>query len=236
MKRFTKTTVLFLAAALLLSGCSSSKGTMNNRTKGGLIGAGGGAALGAGLGALISKKSGKGAAIGAVIGGAVGTTAGVMIGKKMDEQMAELEQIEGAQVEEVTDINDLQAIKVTFDSGILFATGKSALNTASKETLTRFAQSLQNTPETDVAIVGHTDNTGSRQINEKLSNERAESVAKYLIEKGVSGNRLTTEGRAYDEPVASNETAEGRAQNRRVEIYISANENMIQQAEDGTLN
>lgn len=236
MRHFTKLTIWFLAATIVLSGCASSNGTMNNKTKGGLLGGGGGAILGAGIGALVSKKSGKGAAIGAVIGGAVGTTAGVVIGKKMDQQMEELEQIEGAQVEEVTDVNDLKAIKVTFDSGILFATGKSTLSTASKEALTKFAQSLQNNPETNVDIVGHTDNTGSREINVKLSNERAESVAKYIIERGIEGGRLTTEGRAYDEPVASNETAAGRAQNRRVEIYISANETMIQQAEDGTLN
>lgn len=236
MRHFTKLTIWFLAATIVLSGCASSNGTMNNKTKGGLLGGGGGAILGAGIGALVSKKSGKGAAIGAVIGGAVGTTAGVVIGKKMDQQMEELEQIEGAQVEEVTDVNDLKAIKVTFDSGILFATGKSTLSTASKEALAKFAQSLQNNPETNVDIVGHTDNTGSREINVKLSNERAESVAKYIIERGIEGGRLTTEGRAYDEPVASNETAAGRAQNRRVEIYISANETMIQQAEDGTLN
>ncbi|WP_163709260.1 OmpA family protein [Mangrovibacterium lignilyticum] len=236
MKRFNYVMVLLLSGALMFAGCSSSKwAAQNNKTKGGILGGTGGAAVGAGLGAIFAKNSGKGAIIGAAIGGAVGTGAGILVGKKMDQQQAELEKIEGAQVETVTDSNNLQAIKVTFDSGILFATGKSALSTASKDALVKFATSLKTTQETDVKIYGHTDNTGSREINEKISNERAESVAKYLIENGVAGSRLVTEGKAYDEPVASNETAEGRAQNRRVEIFITANETMIQQAEAGTL-
>ncbi|WP_372776249.1 OmpA family protein [Mangrovibacterium sp.] len=234
MKRFNYGIALLLCGAILFSGCSSSRmATTSNKTKGGLIGGAGGALIGAGIGALAGK--GKGAVIGAAVGGAVGAGAGVLIGNKMDKQKAELERIEGAQVETITDSNNLQAIKVTFDSGILFATGKSTLSTASKDALVKFASSLQSTPETDVTIYGHTDNTGSREINVRLSNERAESVAKYLIANGVMGARLTTEGKAYDEPVASNETVEGRAQNRRVEIYIVANEQMIQQAEDGTL-
>jgi len=236
MKRFNNMMVVLLSVTVFLAGCSSTKwAAQSNQTKGGVIGGTGGAAIGAGLGAILAKKSGKGAIIGAAVGGAVGTGAGILIGKKMDKQQAELEKIEGAKVETVTDSNDLQAIKVTFDSGILFATGKSNLSAVSKESLVKFANSLKSTPETDVKIYGHTDNTGSREINVKLSNERAESVAKYLIENGVSGDRLTTEGKAYDEPVASNETAEGRALNRRVEIYITANQTMIQQAESGTL-
>ncbi|WP_299581103.1 OmpA family protein [uncultured Sunxiuqinia sp.] len=226
---------LLLSGAMLVSGCSSSQwAAQNNKTKGGVLGGAGGALIGAGIGALAGK--GKGAAIGAAVGGAVGTGAGILIGKKMDKQQAELEQIEGAQVEAVTDANNLQAIKVTFDSGILFATGKSNLSMTSKKSLADFANSLKQTPETDVTIYGHTDNTGSRAINDKVSNERAESVAKFLIENGIGGERLTTEGKAYDEPVADNTTAEGRAKNRRVEIYITANSTMIQQAEEGTLN
>lgn len=227
---------LLLSGAILLagSGCSSSKlATTKNSTKGGILGGAGGALIGAGIGALAGK--GKGAAIGAAIGGAVGAGAGVVIGKKMDKQKAELEQIEGAKVETVTDSNNLQAIKVTFDSGILFATGKSDLSFNSQTALTRFANSLKENPETDVTIYGHTDNTGSREVNVKLSNDRAESVAKFLIGNGISRLRMTTEGKAYDQPVADNSTAEGRAQNRRVEIYITANQQMIQQAEQGTL-
>ncbi|MDX9881862.1 MAG: OmpA family protein [Prolixibacteraceae bacterium] len=233
MRNLNLTIALLLCGAILLAGCSTTKNA-SNATKGGVIGGTGGALIGAGIGALAGK--GKGAAIGAAIGGAVGVGAGVLIGKKMDKQKAELEKIEGAQVETVTDANNLQAIKVTFDSGILFTTGKSDLNTTSKTALINFANSLKATPETDVTIYGHTDNTGSRAINEKLSKERAESVANFLMANGVSQSRMKTAGKAYDEPVADNATAEGRAQNRRVEIYISANKEMIEKAEQGTLN
>lgn len=235
MKKIKLFSVGLLCISILFSGCSSTQWTaQNNKTKGGVLGGAGGAILGAGIGAIAGK--GKGAAIGAAIGTAVGAGAGIVIGKKMDEQQAELEKIEGAQVEQVTDANNLQAIKVTFDSGILFATGKSNLSFASQKSLAEFSTTLRNNPETDVTIYGHTDNTGSREINQKLSNERAESVAKFLIDNGVHGGRLFTEGKAYDEPVADNSTSAGRAMNRRVEVYITANETMIQQAEEGTLN
>ena len=229
MKTFNKQIAILLCGIILLGSCSSTK----NSTKGGVIGGAGGALLGAGIGALVGH--GKGAAIGAAVGGAVGAGAGVVIGKKMDKQKAELEKIEGAKVESVTDVNNLQAIKVTFDSGILFSTGKSDLNASSKTALTKFAASLKETPETDVTIYGHTDNTGSRETNVQLSKNRAASVASFLNSNGISTARMTTEGKAFDEPVADNSTAEGRAQNRRVEIYITANEQMINQAEQGTL-
>jgi outer membrane protein OmpA-like peptidoglycan-associated protein len=229
MKNFKSIVALVLCSAILLSSCSTSK----NSTKGGLIGGAGGALLGAGIGALAGK--GKGAAIGAAVGGAVGAGAGVMIGRKMDKQKAELERIEGAKVETVTDANNLQAIKVTFDSGILFATNKSDLNASSKEALLKFAATLKETPETDVTIYGHTDNKGTREVNEKLSRERAESVSRFLTANAIAKERLTTQGKAFDEPVADNSTEAGRAQNRRVEVYITANKQMIQKAEDGTL-
>jgi len=229
MKTFNKQIAILLCGIILLSSCSSTK----NSTKGGVLGGAGGALLGAGIGALVGH--GKGAAIGAAVGGAVGAGAGVVIGKKMDKQKAELEKIEGAKVESVTDANNLQAIKVTFDSGILFSTGKSDLNSSSKTALTKFAASLKETPETDVTIYGHTDNTGTKETNVQLSKNRAASVANFLNSNGISTARMTTEGKAFDEPVADNSTAEGRAQNRRVEIYITANEKMINQAEQGTL-
>ncbi len=229
MKNFNVFAAMFLSGAILLSSCAGSSST----TKGGLLGGAGGALLGAGIGALAGK--GKGAAIGAAIGGAVGAGAGVLIGRKMDKQKAELEKIQGAQVESVKDANNLDAIKVTFDSGILFSTGKSSLNSTSKTSLINFANSLKGTSETDVTIYGHTDNTGSRDINERLSMERASAVANFLNIQGVSMNRLTTMGKAWDEPVADNATADGRAKNRRVEVYITANKSMIQQAEQGNL-
>jgi len=225
MKKFKPFVTLVLCSAILLSSCSTTK----NSTKGGVIGGAGGALLGAGIGALVGH--GKGAAIGAAIGGTVGAGTGVIIGKKMDKQKAELEKIEGAKVESVTDANNLQGIKVTFDSGILFATGKSDLNSSSKSALLKFAASLKETPETDITIYGHTDNKGSHDMNLKLSNDRAASVAKFLAANGVLNDRMKTEGKAFDEPVADNATEAGRTQNRRVEIYITANKQMIEQAQ-----
>jgi len=227
--RNLKVITVIMLSSIIINGC----GTMNNATKGGLIGGAGGAALGAGIGALAGQ--GKGAAIGAAIGGAVGAGAGVLIGHKMDKQKAELEKIEGAKVETVTDANNLKGIKVTFDNGILFATGKSELNTTSRNALLKFAESLKNTPETDITIYGHTDNTGTREFNVKLSLQRAVAVAGFLNTNGIEMKRMTTEGKAWDMPVADNSTIEGRAMNRRVEIYITANETMIKEAEQGSI-
>ncbi|MDE5982991.1 MAG: OmpA family protein [Duncaniella sp.] len=227
---------IFGAVALSLSllfttGCSS----MTNTGKGALIGGGGGAGVGAGLGALIG--GGKGAGIGAAIGAAVGAGAGALIGKKMDKQEAELKEqlAQQAQVEKVTDQNGLQAIKVTFNGGILFPTNGTTLSANAKKDLTSFANSLINNPNTNVQIYGYTDNTGSMNVNERVATGRADAVRNYLLNSGVSGTRLSAEGLPMQDYVASNETAEGRAQNRRVEIYITANETMIQQAQDGTL-
>lgn len=219
-----------LSAILLLgvTGCG-----LNNTSKGAIFGTGGGAAVGAGIGALIGK--GKGAAIGAAVGAVAGGVAGTLIGKKMDKQAKELAQISGAQVDTVTDVNGYEAIKVTFDSGILFDFNKSNLSASAKNSLTKFAASLQNNPQTNVQIYGHTDNVGTRAANEKVSTARADEVKKYLVNSGVSSSRMTSQGLAYDYPVADNSTEAGRAQNRRVEVYITANEEMIQAAQNGTL-
>ena len=177
-----------------------------------------------------------GLAIGAAVGTAVGASAGAIIGKKMDKKAEELAALQNAQVEQVEDANGLQAIKVTFNSGILFPTNGSSLSADSKKELAQFAQKMSDMVDTDITIYGHTDNTGSDAVNEKLSAQRAESVATYLKSCGIAGSRMTTEGKSYSMPVADNATKEGRAQNRRVEIYISANEDMIKAAEDGKLN
>lgn len=221
--------VVTLIVTLLSSGCS----TMNNLSKGAIIGTAGGGAAGAGIGAIIGGK--KGAAIGAAIGAGVGAGSGILIGRKMDKQKAELEKIEGAKVEEISDANNLKAIKVTFSDGILFATGKSELSLSSRNALSEFARSLNASPDTDVLIVGHTDNTGSRDVNSKLSKDRATAVANFLKGQGVNSLRLATDGLAFDSPVADNSTATGRTANRRVEIFISANANMIKKAEAGNL-
>ncbi len=227
--------ISLVGSSIILSGCIfTGCASMSNTGKGAAIGAGGGAALGAGIGALAGK--GKGAAIGAAVGAAIGSGTGALIGRRMDKQKKELEAFEGAKVETVQDANNLQAIKVTFDNGILFATNKSELSPASREALIKFANSLKNSPDTDVTIYGHTDNTGSRAVNERISKERADAVANYLVSQGISRSRMTTEGLAFDQPVADNSTASGRAQNRRVEVYITANADMIRKAQNGQLN
>lgn len=203
---------------------------MSNTAKGGLIGAGSGAALGAIIG-QIAGHSGKSTAIGAAIGTAVGAGAGVIIGKKMDKAAAEAAAIEQAKVEKITDANGLTAVKVTFDGGILFATNSSVLNATSKTALTKLAKVLSEDRTMDIAVYGHTDNTGSLAVNQKLSAERAGSVATYLRNNGVATTQFKyVLGKDFQEPIASNETVEGRAQNRRVEVYMYASEQMIKDA------
>jgi len=220
----------FLAAVMLLPGCSSWSKLANGTA----LGAGAGAALGAGIGALIGHDA-KGAAIGAAIGTAVGAGSGALIGKKMDQKAAELAELENAKVEQVTDQNNLTALKVTFDSGILFPLNGTTLSDKSKTELKEFASKMSDMTDTDITIYGHTDNTGSAEVNERVSAQRAAAVQAYLGTCGIASSRMTTQGLSYNDPVASNDTAEGRAQNRRVEIYITANEKMIEDAQNGTL-
>ncbi|MBP3270062.1 MAG: OmpA family protein [Bacteroidales bacterium] len=225
-----KIVLSFMCVAIIFSGCSN----MSKTGKGTLIGSGAGAAIGAGLGAIIGKD-GKGAAIGAAIGTAVGAGAGAVIGKKMDKKAEELAALENAQIETVEDQNGLQAIKVTFNSGILFDTNKSDLKAASKSELSEFANKMSDMQDTDITIYGHTDSSGNDSINQPLSEKRAQSVANYLKNCGINSSRMTVEGMSSSMPVADNSTKEGRAQNRRVEIFISANQKMIEAAENGTL-
>lgn len=219
---------------LVPTSCGTLK-SLNNTQKDALIGTGAGAALGAGIGALIGRD-GKGAAIGAAIGSAVGAGTGAIIGKKMDEKAAALaKEMENAQVETITDVNGLQAIKVTFESGILFPTNGTTLSAQAKNQLATFSTQMKDLQDTDITIYGHTDNTGSASVNERISLQRAESVASYLQSRGINASRIHSEGKSYNDPVADNDTAEGRAKNRRVEVYVTANENMIQAAENGKL-
>lgn len=230
---------ILLSGCLVLSGC----GSLNNTAKGGMIGGGSGAALGALIGGIAGH--GKGAAIGAAVGAAVGTGAGVLIGRKMDKAAEQAAQIEGAEVEQVTDNNGLQAVKVTFDSGILFTTSSSTLSASAKSALSKFANNvlIQN-PDMDVAIYGYTDNTGwknstaeqSVQKNLELSQARAQSVSNYLRECGTTISQIkSVEGLGESNPVADNSTEAGRQENRRVEVYMYASQQMIQAAEAGTL-
>lgn len=223
MENVKKMVAFALITSMFLSCETTSK--MSKQDKGVAIGA----ASGAILGGIIGNQGGNTAA-GAVIGGVVGGVAGGIIGHKMDKQQKELEEIKEAKVEK---INDGEGLKVTFDAGILFEINSSTLSMQSQDALNKFSQSLQNNPETNIVISGHTDNTGSDKINDPLSQKRAESVANFLISKGVNRSRLTTVGSGSKQPVADNSTAEGRAKNRRVEIVIAPNDKMVNDAKEG---
>ncbi len=199
---------------------------MSKTAKGGIIGAGSGAVVGG----VIGRVAGNTAA-GAIIGAAVGGTAGAVIGRRMDKQAEELRRdLEGAQVERVG-----EGIKITFNSGILFQTSSAQLQPAAQTDIAQLSETLKKYPDTNVLIEGHTDNTGSRELNQRLSEQRAQSVADYAASMGVDRSRMTTKGYAFDQPVADNSTEAGRQQNRRVEIAIYANEKMKKAAERGDL-
>lgn len=210
---------LALAAALTLAGlpgCSS----LSKEQKGAIIGAAAGAAGGAAVGQATGSTA-RGAIIGAVVGG----TAGAIIGHKMDQQARELQQnIPGAVVERVG-----EGIQITFESGLLFDFDSDAVRGAARHNLDELAQSLEKYSETNLLIVGHTDAVGSDGYNMDLSERRAASAARYLRGQGVDRN-IETAGRGEREPVASNDSDEGRARNRRVEVAIYANQDMIDRA------
>lgn len=229
-----KIATLGLCAAAVVS-CGNSTGN------GALIGAGGGAVLGA----IIGKIAGN-TAVGAAIGTAVGTGAGALIGKHMDKVKAEAEaELNNAKVEEVTDVNGLKAVKITFDSGLLFNTSSAELSAASKTNLDNLAKLMKKYSTCAIDAYGHTDNQGWRnataeesvQKNQQLSEQRARSVVNYLKAAGVADSQFkNVAGKGSSEPVADNSTKAGQEQNRRVEIYMYASEQMVKQAQQGKLN
>ena len=199
----------------------------NNTQKGAGIGAGGGAVLGGIIGAIAGNT-----AIGAAVGAAVGAGAGAVIGNRMDKAKKAAQQVDNAKVETVKDTNGLDAVKVSFDSSVLFATGKADLSTEAKNSLVQFAKVLNDNKDCDIAIIGHTDITGSDAINQPLSVSRANSVNNYLKSCGVSASQIKRiEGQGSSNPVADNSTEAGRKLNRRVEVYMYASEKMINEAE-----
>lgn len=207
-----------LLGAMLFNGCASNTG------KGGAIGAGAGAVIGG----VIGKQYGK-TAQGAIIGAAIGGSGGALIGRYMDKQAEEMQQdIEGAKIERVG-----EGIKITFDSGILFAVNSSDLTSTARTNITNLAGILQKYEDTNIFIEGHTDATGSDEYNQGLSERRAESVAAFTASQGVSRARMSTIGHGETMPVASNDTESGRALNRRVEVAIFANERLKKAAQEG---
>ena len=205
------TAAVFLALVLVLGGCAS----LSNTEQGAIIGTTAGAAGGAAVGSAAGGTA-EGAILGAVIGGA----AGALIGNRMDKKAEELEdELANAEVERVG-----EGIKVTFDSGLLFGFDSAELSSDARQNLTEFSGSMQEFPETQILIVGHTDAKGSEDYNQQLSENRAESGAEYLIQQGINPSRITTMGKGESEPVATNDTEAGRQQNRRVEVAIFASE------------
>lgn len=217
-----KSVIFILLLSFLFTGCK----TLNNAEKGAMIGTGTGAAVGAGIGKLAGNT-----AIGAIIGAGVGGATGAVIGNYMDKQAAEMQKdLEGAKVERVG-----EGIKITFDSGILFALNSSALNQQSKDQLDKLSQILNKYSDTNILVEGHTDNTGTAEYNMKLSERRAQSVSTYLEGHNVAYSRITTKGYGEEQPIVTNDTPEHRALNRRVEIAIFANEKLKKAAEKGTI-
>lgn len=202
---------ILVALGLLAGGCSS----LSNTEKGAAIGTGAGAVAGAAVG-----KAAGGTAEGAILGAAVGGTAGAIIGQRMDKKAEELdEELDNAEIERVG-----EGIKVTFDSGLLFDFDSATLRPAAERDLAEFANTMEEFDGARILIVGHTDAKGPDSYNQELSERRSASAADYLEGQGIDPSRLNTAGRGESEPVASNETAEGRQQNRRVEVAIYASE------------
>ena len=213
--------LLIISSLIGTMGCAE----WNRTAKGAAIGAGAGGAAGG----LIGYATGNTVA-GVLIGAAVGGAAGALIGNYMDKQAAEIERdIEGARVERVG-----EGIKITFDSGILFDVNRANLKGGSRAGLTKLATILNKYDDTNILLAGHTDATGSDQYNLELSRRRAQSVSDYLSIQNVNSERFTVEGYGESDPVASNETTDGRAQNRRVEVAIWANEKLKKAAQKKT--
>ncbi|MFD2161565.1 OmpA family protein [Paradesertivirga mongoliensis] len=203
--------IALATVSMVTVGCSQ----MTKTQKGAVIGS----ATGGTIGAIIGKKAGN-TAVGAVIGGAIGGVAGAYIGRKMDRQAEEIRRnVPGAEV-----IPAGEGLIVKFDSGILFDVDKADLKPNARTNIQNLAATMKNNPETNIMVIGHTDSDGSDSHNYGLSERRASSVKSYTVANGVSSSRLTTVGKGEAEPIADNSTASGKAQNRRVEIVIVANE------------
>ena len=210
----TKVAAIVLGGSFMFSSCTAVQNA-NNTQKG----AGIGVVAGGVLGGLIGKGAG-----GALIGAAVGGAAGGVIGNNMDKQAQKIEQVlPGAEV-----VRTEEGINLILDenSKVTFDYNKASLTAVAKSNLDKLVEVFNEYPDTDLLIVGHTDNVGSQNYNLPLSQKRAQSVKDYLVSKGISSSRLTSKGKGLEEPIADNTTAEGRAQNRRVEIAITANAKM----------
>lgn len=215
MKRITMQLACVTVAGFMLTGCANTSPQQRNTA----VGTGAGAAVGAGIGALIGN--GRGAAIGAGIGAVAGGLAGYNWKVVKDDVQASGASSLGIDVAEMPD----GSLKVNIPSNVSFDTGRADLKPALLPVLDSVARSVQQHPELRVKAVGHTDSTGTAAVNQTLSQQRATSVTSYLSKQGVAPARMTMEGRGLSDPIADNGTNEGRAQNRRVEVYLYAVQN-----------
>ena len=200
-------------AAALLSGCANMNDTQQTAAKG--------AGMGAIAGAVLGSRGGSGGtARGALIGGALGAGGGYLWSKRMEDQKAEMERATaGTGVN--GNANKARVESMDIPSDISFATGRSDISANFSPILNRFANSLQQHQVTNITIVGHTDSTGNAAINQPLSLDRANSARDYLVARGVARQRIMTDGRGANEPIASNTSEAGRSSNRRVEIFVA---------------
>jgi len=219
-KRLIATTLL-----LSLAGCQAYQGAPRT-VKGAGIGAAAGAGTGAAIGAIVG--GGKGAGEGAAIGAVVGLLGGGLIGNYMDRQAKEME---GVLAEQDRLRRNQEQLQVVMASDVMFSSGSAALQPGAQDKLRRFAEVLNRYPRTTVQIIGHTDSRGTEESNDELSRRRARAVADELVADGVSSSRITTLGRGATKPIATNDTPEGRAQNRRVEVNVNPDEGL--RAEQG---
>jgi outer membrane protein OmpA-like peptidoglycan-associated protein len=223
--RFEKTRgsvlLLVIVLAVSLAGCK----TMNKSQKGAVIGGTSGGVVGGVIGRSVGNT-----AMGAIIGATVGGVGGAIIGRQMDKQAEEIAKEMGdAEV-----IREGEGIVIKFKEQVLFAYDRSDLNANAKASLDKLRTTLLKYPETNITVIGHTDSKGTRKYNQTLSESRANSVATYTSQNGIDNNRLTTIGKGETDPIATNETAEGSASNRRVEFVITANEKMKADAKKET--
>ncbi len=200
-----------VAVVVLATGCAEMSDTQRRTATG--------AGVGALAGAALSSATGGRAGTGAVVGAGVGALGTYIWSQNMERQKREMEQATRGTGIAVTQTQDNQ-LKLDIPSDISFAVGRSDIQPNFAPMLDRFAESLRNNPNTDVRIIGHTDNTGSAAVNDPLSLDRAASTRNYLTGRGVDGRRITIEGMGERQPIATNETAQGRSRNRRVEIYV----------------
>ena len=217
MKTFKQLALVLSLFGILATGCKS----MNRTQKGAVIGTAGGGAIGAVVGRALGNT-----AMGAIVGATVGGVTGAVIGRKMDKQAEEMKKVLGdAEVKRVG-----EGIVIEFKDKVLFGYDRSDLGDQARTNLDKLANVLQKYPDTNIEILGHTDDRGSDSYNQGLSERRANSAASYLRTQGVASSRVSTRGLGESDPKVANDTDASRAENRRVEFVITANQKMVEEA------